>query len=405
VTPAAAPAPRRFPRGELLLLAFSAAGALLFVELAARLVLAAAARPDRTVGILSAYHPLLGWVPPAGESAWLREPDFDTLLAINRDGLRGPEVPRERTGPGPRVWLAGDSFAQGYTVDEPLSARAVAEAKLRAEGCAGAEVLNAGVAGYGGDQSHLRYREQGRAFAPEVVVYLFFGNDLSDNARRRKKPFFVLEGDGLALRGVPVPEPEGERLLRPGPAPAPPPPWRGSAALEWLSRRTAAGQPALHRRLAAWGLARPWPDHGPTRQWLAFYGPPTPATEEAWAIAEAVLAAFARDVRADGRQFAIAYAPARFEMDAAEFALTRERWELAGDGWESDRVARRLLEVSGRLAIPVADLRAWLAPAVGTAREPYLASDPHWNAVGQQLAGEAIAAQVRALAASGCTAR
>ncbi len=375
------------------------------VEAAARVALSRAVKPGRTVGTLSAYHPLLGWVPPAGESASLREPDFEARLEVNRDGLRGPEVTRGRTGPGPRVWLAGDSFAQGYTVDEPFTARAVAQARLRAGGCPGAEVLNAGVAGYGGDQSYLRYREQGRAFAPDLVVYLFFGNDLSDNMRRRKKPWFALEGEGFQLRGVPVAEPAAEPVLRPVPAPPPPPPWRGLAALEWLSRRTAAGRPALHRRLADLGLARPWPDHGPTRQWLAFYGPPTPHTEEAWALAEALLADFARDVRADGAAFAVLYAPARFELDPAEFALTRERWQLEGEGWEADRVWKRLRDAAGRLGLPFADLRPALQPAVGTADEPYLASDPHWNATGQRLAGEVLADVARSLAGAACAPR
>jgi hypothetical protein len=391
---------------DALLVVVSLVVALGVLELAARVYAGGRAREPQTVGILSLYHPVLGWVKPPSESGWLHEPEFSTWLETNAHGLRGPDRAYARTPGVARVLLLGDSFVEAYTVAEPETARAVLERRLSERGCGPVEVLNAGVAGYGTDQEYLFYLEQGRRYAADVVVLFFFGNDLSDNLRERKKPFFELQDGRLVRRNVPVPPPaNARRLLRPEAENRWANAWRGSWALELLSRRTATGNPHLHRALARLGLVRPLEEHGPTRDWLAFYGPETPRSRQGWRLTEALLGALRAAVEADGARLLVLYVPARFELVPESWTLTRERWQLVGDGWRPERPFEALVEACGRRGIRLVDPRPRLTQAESEGRPAYLEHDPHWNALGQALAADVLADALVERELAGCRSR
>src|SRR5690606_2816732 len=109
----------------------------------------------------------------------------------------------------------GDSFTFGDEVGDDDTWAVALERALAEHGIA-AEVLNFGVNGYGTDQAYLRWRRDGRRFAPDVVVYGF----QPENALRNlnvfralyfaatdmplQKPRFLLEGgaDDRALRAI-----------------------------------------------------------------------------------------------------------------------------------------------------------------------------------------------------------
>lgn len=381
--------------GNLLLAAASLGIGLLLVEAGARVVAWRAAARPQTVGILSRYDPLLGWAQPAGEAAWLREPEFTTHLTINSHGLRGPDRPYAKPPGVFRILLLGDSFTEGYTVPEALTVRSVLEQILSRDACPPREVLNAGVAGYGTDQEYLSYLHDGNRYHPDLVVLLFFGNDLADNARLRKKPYFDVVDGKPVLRNTPVPPPPpGRRSRRPEPTNRWSHPWRGSWALELLGRRTAV-RPGLHRALAHLGLVRPFEAHGPTTDWLSSYGPPTPVTADMWRRTLAILGALDEAVKTRGSQLVVFYVPARFEVDSRYWAQTRSRWQLDGPGWDPERVFRRLYRACAVRGIPVVDPRGAFRASERSGRSGYLSRDPHWNAVGHRLAAESLAQFLR----------
>jgi hypothetical protein len=73
--------------------------------------------------------------------------------------------------------------------------------------------INAGVRGYGTDQSLLYFRDQGRLLEPDIVIFFHSNNDLRNNRtlHRMRRPMgkaaFVLREDGsLELIGSPVPD-------------------------------------------------------------------------------------------------------------------------------------------------------------------------------------------------------
>jgi len=137
--------------------------------------------------------------------------EFDSEIAINSLGLRGPEIAPRAAGEL-RVLFLGDSVVAGFEVEEAQTFVALLEQELQRRFARPVRVINAGVRGYGTDQSLLWYRDHGRALAPDVVALVFSANDFDDNVtlHRARRPFgkgaFALRPTGaLELVGVPVP--------------------------------------------------------------------------------------------------------------------------------------------------------------------------------------------------------
>lgn len=144
-----------------------------------------------------AYEPTLGWTPIAGSSGTpLGKP-----LSFTEEGTREQNRDRPRAT-GPLIVAFGDSMTEGYAVgnDETWPAHL--------ERVTGRRVLNAGVRGYGLDQMVLRAERMIPQIRPSTVVLAFIADDISRTALSvrdaKGKPYFVSEGEGLALRNVPV---------------------------------------------------------------------------------------------------------------------------------------------------------------------------------------------------------
>lgn len=136
--------------------------------------------------------------------------EFRTDVRINSLGLRGPEIEPVPDG-GLRVLVLGDSWVAGLEVPEDRTYSALLQDELTDRLGVPVQVINAGVRGYGTDQSWLLYRERLRDLEPDLVVHHTTGNDPEDNTvvhrmhRAFSKPAFVLEGDGGLRRvGHPV---------------------------------------------------------------------------------------------------------------------------------------------------------------------------------------------------------
>lgn len=144
-----------------------------------------------------AYDPTLGWAPIAGSSGTpLGKP-----LSFTAEGTREQNSGRP-PATGSLIIAFGDSMTEGFAVgnDETWPAHL--------ERLTGRRVLNAGVRGYGLDQIVLRAERLIPELKPPTVVLAFIADDISRTALSvrdaKEKPFFVPDGDGLALRNVPV---------------------------------------------------------------------------------------------------------------------------------------------------------------------------------------------------------
>lgn len=145
---------------------------------------------------------------------------------LSPQGTRGGRIYQPTPPPGRvRVAAFGDSFVYANEVTPEESWAARLEQHFPA-----LEVLNYGVGGYGVDQALLRYRLEGAALAPQVVVMGFMPDDLRRvvNVYRRfisshewplVKPRFVLTSEGsLALRPPPIGSLEDYRRFLADPA-------------------------------------------------------------------------------------------------------------------------------------------------------------------------------------------
>jgi lysophospholipase L1-like esterase len=108
-------------------------------------------------------------------------PSFRTLykghvVEINSSGFRGPEFPGRADGVL-RVALAGDSFTFGNGVGFEDTLGAQLERALAAAGRP-AQVLNLGVPGYTATNVASVVAHRAPELAPDVVVYVFYANDV-----------------------------------------------------------------------------------------------------------------------------------------------------------------------------------------------------------------------------------
>ncbi len=197
--------------GRLLLVVISLFLSVAALEGAARtLVWSWTREPGVVRHPFARFDPELGWSKPPNVSGILRRSEYRASLRINSRGLRGPEIPLDKPKGVPRVLLLGDSFTEGYTVEEPASVRGRLERGLASALSAPVQVINGGTAGWGTDQEVLFYEKAGRAYGPDLVVLLCYYNDLYRDGDLRIQPWFDLDEAGsLVLNNSPVP-PHGE---------------------------------------------------------------------------------------------------------------------------------------------------------------------------------------------------
>lgn len=161
--------------------------------------------------------PELGWHHEPNSSDVFVGPrpwpiEFETPIRINSLGLRGPEVP-PRDEDDIRLLFLGDSMVAAMEVEYTKTFPARIAEELSKRTGKSVRSINAGVRGYGSDQSFLYFRDRGRLLEPDIVVFFYSHNDRVNNKtihrmrRVMSKAAFVLSEDGnLNLIGSPIPD-------------------------------------------------------------------------------------------------------------------------------------------------------------------------------------------------------
>ncbi len=153
--------------------------------------------------------------------------DVVTHWSTNSDSYRGPEIGPKR---GRRVIVYGDSNVFARFSDDAQTFTSQLQRRLQAASPGPLEVLNAGVPGFGPDQSLLRFRDEVRKFGPDLVVFhVFADNDFGDLIRNR---LFLLADDGALVRQPPPAAPDP--CLTGGPCAPVPVGWREQLR-DWTS--------------------------------------------------------------------------------------------------------------------------------------------------------------------------
>lgn len=328
----------------------------------------------------------LGWSKPPGARGILRRPEYRVPLAINSLGLRGPEIPLDKPADTLRVLLVGDSFTEGYTVPEEQTLRSRLEVDLGRVRSRPVQVVNGGTAGWGTDQEVLFYEKTGRRFAPDLVVLLFYYNDLYRDGDLRIQPWFDLDEAGaLVLRNSPVPA--HREFYRAEPFSVKP--YKGSIALALLQPRLDS-HPRIAAALSRVGLAEPPSGVQEIPEELHPFGRQRPRQVRAhWDRLRALLSRLRAGVEQDGARFAVFYVPARFEIDDMAWSLTRDLYGLNAQ-WDRNRVADEFGRIATELGIPIVDPRAAFRSREAAGEPTYFPQDGHWTAVGNEVAGREL---------------
>lgn len=204
---------------KIVLAGFATALAFGALELALRRV-----SPSRVTGIGTARTEaarFYGWALPPGERLAFVDPDTGraSFFPINSKGWRDVEHSYLKPGGCVRILCLGDSVTYGAVPFKDLYTRRVEEL-LHREGYTNVEVVSMGVGGWGTDQGLEALEREGVRYRPDIVIYQFCGNDITDNLQPtattptddvfRKKPFRYEIRDGQLFkrrRYVPPPRP------------------------------------------------------------------------------------------------------------------------------------------------------------------------------------------------------
>jgi len=142
----------------------------------------------------------LGWRHGVSVSKMFQNELGEKFLVVQDEfGHRGGGHAKQRPAGKYRILTLGDSFTEGSQVGEPDLFTAQLE---RAD--SHLDVINAGVSGYGTVQEYLYLTSDRIEFKPDLVLLMFFENDLTDNLLNYypafgPKPFARLTEDGVDI--------------------------------------------------------------------------------------------------------------------------------------------------------------------------------------------------------------
>ena len=119
----------------------------------------------------------LGWrLKPNAKDLWCGEE-----VTINGKGLRGPELPYQRSESAIRILYLGDSVTFGCTLSSyEETFPYLVERNLEAKYDLDIETLNAGVGGYSPWQEYLFLKTEGIKYDPDLIVVSFVLNDVTE---------------------------------------------------------------------------------------------------------------------------------------------------------------------------------------------------------------------------------
>jgi len=332
---------------------------------------------------IGTYHEYFGWGNTPGAAGEYRGPDgLRWRVEINSRGFRDRERPREKPAGVRRLVLLGDSFAWGYGLSTPERLSELLEASLP-----GTEVINLGLAGTSTDQQCLVLEREGLGYSPDGAILLVHDTDIWHNSLKanygRPKPHFVLSGESLELRGVPVPR------------------GAGPGAGEWPAAGEEARKSGLksflgeHSRLYRL-LADRIKSFSPLRKVLQGAGAVDDSYDSAYNVElTSRIVTRMRDSarKAGAKDFLVILVPSKELVKFHSGSYLFPGADLSRREEESAALARALREAG----IPVLDLGEEFVQFSRAGEELYFLSDNHWNALSNEIAAARAAEVLRGL--------
>ncbi len=304
------------------------------------------------------------------------EYDFDAALAAQGAPLESP--PPRRPG-SQRVLLLGDSYVAAVSVKPGQRVGARLECHVREAGATQVEVLAWGKGGWSPERELAVLQERGSAAEPDLVVTLFLTlNDVRAGSKALTEIFRQQATRLVSLR------------MQGGAFPA------SRAPLFFLP--SSRLNQLLSYRLALWGRGRD--ESSVPIDYFVYASELDSNWRGAWAKTEDLLRRTRAEAERMGAGYAIVSASTPHGVLGDEQGLERlfsaypgmrgRAWDLAGP----DRRLARFAESEG---IPFLALEPAFRAATQRGRQLHWRYDGHWNAEGNDLAGELMAEFIVAL--------
>lgn len=328
--------------------------------------------------------PYVGWVHRASHTYTSRMEGRTIEIKINSRGLRDHEYAYEKPENTFRILVLGDSFTEAFQVHMDDSFPKLIENRLNNESAGEVQVINAGASGYGTDNELLFYRHEGLKYEPDIVLLaLYIGNDIRNNwyklenqdAGGTQKPYFVPEGDGLAIREFPFFRQES--LF--------------SRVKMFLN---------IHVRL--YSFLRETKNNLRHRDSLEKAGMPidfnlfkesySSEWDNAWKVTKALLLKLNTEVKQKNARLYVVLIPSQMQVHKNIWEEQKIQFEkMQNTVWDMDKPNRILDDFLARNDIAYIDLLPdYRKFSARIGKELYLRSDGHWNEAGHKLAADLI---------------
>jgi len=397
------------------------------------LIRAFSPKPSKRLGhnqLFVEYDPLLGWRKIPNKKGKHVKYEYEISESMNSKGIRGPEYSYDKIYNEYRILILGDSFAEGYTVEFNELFSEVLKRELNNKGDKYHEVINTGTAGYSTDQEFLFFQNEGKKYAPDLTILMFYQNDVWYNNRnkywRGYKPLFKLEDGELRLTNVPVLKLETQSnqthyittkntqhmKIRNTMAVFP-------RIKKWLYEKSylcnfitdrIRNTYYLHALVIKLGLTEKniqkeddernnengiddkiglIPDE--FRVWAKVYNT---EIRDAWKITEAIIIKLKEETTAVGSKLLVFYNPDQASIYDEEWQATKRKYGISDKSWSIDLVGIELEAVCKRNNIdfinPTATFRAEANKIKIEGGRLYFIKDGHWNVNGHKFVGEIL---------------
>ncbi len=345
----------------------------------------------------------LGYVMVPRFAKHVHTAEFTCDVRTNSLGIRdreiGPRVPGRL-----RLLALGDSFTLGIHAG-PLDSCFVKrlEVELRGQLAAlptapgrpawhDAEVVNAGVDGYGTEQEIGMLRRLGREIGPDGVLLAFYlGNDFTDNSGRTRMTvvdgYQMLEASAAGFRQEFRPWHRQVRL------------WLHSHSELYLLLKARLVHPVRRARTPAepGESAEPKPfDYYVYDKGFADALQDEPSADLRAAIDSTGSALRALRLWCDIQHATalVVAIPAEQQVDPAARQRWIARFGLDASKLDFERPNRTLAGLADAAGLPFFDLTPEFAARIAHGDHPYLSSDNHWNMRGHAIAARSLATPV-----------
>lgn len=355
------------------------------------------------------WGPLAGWGTNTNTTlhTWM-DGVFDVEVTYNSQGLRGPEINYEKPDDVYRIMILGDSFVEALQVEYSDTLYAQLGAMLSGAHTPSGkriEVLGVGATGWGTLQAFLYYHYEGIEFDPDLVIHVFFINDVVDNYPEHfygdlRKLGFIIEGDGVRVYDT-------EEETRPGHIEEHTTYNRANPAKRWLN-----GLPGGLQGSSIVGLMRLWADPPRTiaglegdlrgvhpQNYIYVAEPEIEGYAEAWYRTQRAYEIWAKEIYADESELMVLAVDLSPEMVDILASFNPE--ETAGWVWDPDLPYRRLASILAPLEVPLIltrDAYQAYADSVGEPLYPsiFILEDGHWSVAGHRVTAELLAEELQA---------